>query len=342
MFVSKYEKEFSQYYEFRSSILSDSARMHELCYLKRFDKYIADNIQTDENVLSESFMCRWISTLQGESISIANEVIVIRQFLKYLNLRGYNTFIPVVPKVQDDYSPYIFSDEELELIFASADNTIVKDKKACIYLPIVFPVILRLLFCCGLRIGETVRIKMKDADLENGVLRLVNTKGDKHRLVPMSEKMTDILSKYCLAMGLIGNGEAWLFPGNDKKDHISDRSIKRRLPSEKTRRAITYALNQKASLMRVLDDPRLELTNNAAERAIRPVTVGRKNWLFCDSEKGAHAAAVLYSILNTAKMNGLKVYDYLNWVFERIRRCDFDNIEELAPWSELIPENVRL
>lgn len=114
------------------------------------------------------------------------------------------------------------------------------------------------------------------------------------------------------------------------------------LPSEKTRRAITYALNQKASLMRVLDDPRLELTNNAAERAIRPVTVGRKNWLFCDSERGAHAAAVLYSILNTAKMNGLKVYDYLNWVFERIRRCDFDKIEELAPWSELIPENVRL
>ena len=69
---------------------------------------------------------------------------------------------------------------------------------------------------------------MRDVNLENGVLKLVNTKGDKHRLVPMSERMTDILSKYCLAMGLIGNREAWLFPGNDKKDHISDRSIKRR------------------------------------------------------------------------------------------------------------------
>ena len=114
------------------------------------------------------------------------------------------------------------------------------------------------------------------------------------------------------------------------------------LPSEKTCRAITYALNQKASLMRVLDDPRLELTNNAAERAIRPVTVGRKNWLFCDSERGAHAAAVFFTIVNTAKLNGLKGYDYLNWVFDRIRRCDFDKIEELAPWSELIPENVRL
>ena len=84
MFVSIYEKEFSQYYELRSAVLRDSARKHELCYLKRFDKYIADNIQTDENVLSESFLCKWISTLHGSSSSIENEVIVIRQFLKYL------------------------------------------------------------------------------------------------------------------------------------------------------------------------------------------------------------------------------------------------------------------
>lgn len=84
------------------------------------------------------------------------------------------------------------------------------------------------------------------------------------------------------------------------------------LPSEKTRKAITYALNQKESLSRFLDDPRLELTNNAAERAIRPVTVGKKNWLFCDSKRGAPAAAILYTIVNTAKLNELKVYDYLN------------------------------
>ena len=68
----------------------------------------------------------------------------------------------------------------------------------------------------------------------------------------------------------------------------------------------------------------------------------RKNWLFCDSERGAHAASVLYSIVNTAKMNGLKVYEYLNWVFERIRNCDFNKMEDLVPWSEKIPEYVRI
>ena len=228
MFVSKYDKEFSQYYELRSAVLSDSARKHELCYLKRFDGYIADHLQSDDNDLSESFMCQWISTLQGSSTSISNEVIVIKQFLMYLNMNGYSAFIPVIPKVHADYSPYIFSDKELELIFSSADNTTVKDKKACRYLPIEFPVILRLLFSCGLRIGETVRIQMKCVDLENGVLKLVNTKGDKHRFVPMSEKMTDILTRYCLAMGLVGDGESWLFPGNDKANHIPDNSVKNR------------------------------------------------------------------------------------------------------------------
>lgn len=153
---------------------------------------------------------------------------MIRQFLEYLNLNGHNAFIPIVPKVHDDYSPYIFSDEELELIFRSADNTMTKDKKTCIYLPIEFPVILRLLFSCGLLIGETVRIQMKDVDLENGVLKLVNTKGDKHRVVPMSEKMTDILTRYCLAMGLVRDDETWLFPGNDIEKHLSDRSVKNR------------------------------------------------------------------------------------------------------------------
>ena len=59
-------------------------------------------------------------------------------------------------------------------------------KKSDPYLAIEFPVILRLLYSCGLRIGETVRINLADTDLENGILRLINTKGDKQRLVPMS------------------------------------------------------------------------------------------------------------------------------------------------------------
>ena len=228
MFVSRYHSEFLQYYELRTTVLSDSAHKHELCYLKRFDKFIADYSGSDESELSENFINKWVYSLKGTSGSRTNEIIVIRQFLGYLNLNGHNAFIPIIPKVHDDYSPYIFSDKELELIFLSADNTTVKDKKACRYLPIEFPVIVKLLFGCGLRIGETVRIRMNNVDLENGILKLINTKGNKHRLVPMTEKMTDILSKYCLAMGLFANREAWLFPSNFPEHHISEKSVQHR------------------------------------------------------------------------------------------------------------------
>lgn len=88
--------------------------------------------------------------------------------------------------------------------------------------------ILRLLYSCGLRIGETVKISMNDVDLDGGILRLIDTKGNKQRLVPMSAPMTDILYKYCLAMNLIGRNNIWLFPSSKNKGHISDRSVKHR------------------------------------------------------------------------------------------------------------------
>ena len=228
MFVSMYAAQLMQYYELRSVVLSDSARKYENRYLKRFDKYIVENLTNLNGVFSETFMCQWVSTLTGTDGSKENEIIVIRQFLKYMNLNGYKAFLPVIPKVHDNYSPYIFSDVELEMIFKSADNITIRNKTACKYIAIEFPVIIRLLFSCGLRIGETIMIQMKDVDLENGVLRLINTKGAKHRLVPMSEKMTNILARYCFSMGLVGDEQAWLFPGNDEGTHISNESVKNR------------------------------------------------------------------------------------------------------------------
>ena len=227
MFNSIYSDQLSQYYNLRCSVLSESARKHELCYLKRFDNYIEKHADLCEP-FTENFINRWISTLSGKSSSIENEVIVIRQFLNHLRLSGENVYLPVIPKVREDYVPYIFSDDELECIFNSADNVIQKDHKADPYLVLEFPVIIRLLYSCGLRIGETVRISMTDVDLENGILRLVNTKGDKHRLVPMSAGMKDILTRYCLAMSIYGNSDSWLFPSALKDDHISDCAVKQR------------------------------------------------------------------------------------------------------------------
>ena len=227
MFKSIYADKLSQYYDLRRESLSDSARKHELCYLKRFDAFVHDRLSSNGG-LSETFISGWVRSLSGKSSSVENEVIVIRQFLSFLSLSGEHAFIPPVPKVHEDYIPYIFSDTELEEIFDSADNVIQKDSKTDPYLVIEFPVVVRLLYSCGLRIGETLRIDMQDVDLENGILRLLNTKGNKHRIVPMSSAMTDILTLYCMAMGIYGTNNGWLFPSSKSDDHISGKAVKRR------------------------------------------------------------------------------------------------------------------
>ena len=230
MFKSIYSNHLSQYYSLRSVTLSDSAKKHELCYLRRFDAYVAKQLKTYGGI-TEPFVNEWVGSLSGKSGSVENEVVVIRQFLTYLGLSGECVCLPVVPKVRDDYVPYIFSDEELSIIFASADNIVLKDPKADPYIVIEFPVIIRLLYSCGLRVGETVKISMPDVDLDNGILRMLNTKGDKHRIVPMSSAMADILTRYCMAMGLYGKNSGWLFPSSRNNEHMSAEAVKRRFSS---------------------------------------------------------------------------------------------------------------
>ena len=227
MFKSIYSSELKMYYNLRHKTLSESAIKHEACYLKRFDKYLNCNVKV-RGSLPETLINNWVKTIKGKSSSVENEVIVVRQFLYYLQLSGIETYIPVIPKVHDDYTPYIFSDIEIEKIFADADNIIIKDKKADPAIIIEFPVILRLLYSCGLRIGETVKIRLADVDLENGVLYMYNTKNEKHRIVPVSVEMKTILQKYCMAYGLSGQHEGWLFPSQLTDSHISGNAIKHR------------------------------------------------------------------------------------------------------------------
>ena len=83
----------------------------------------------------------------------------------------------------------------------------------------------------------------------------------------------------------------------------------------KLAKAVQYALNEKRYLYGFLDDPVIEISNNRAENAIRPFVVGRKNWLFSDSPKGAAASAMLYSLVVSAKMNDLNAEYYLIRLF---------------------------
>ena len=93
-------------------------------------------------------------------------------------------------------------------------------------------------------------------------------------------------------------------------------------PKSAMGRALAYALNQRTQLENVLLDGRLELSNNRAERSVRPFAIGRKNWLFSNTERGADASAMFYSIIETAKENGLKPFEYLKFIFEAAPNLD--------------------
>lgn len=114
------------------------------------------------------------------------------------------------------------------------------------------------------------------------------------------------------------------------------------LPGSKLGKAVTYATNQKPYMENYLLDGRLSISNNAAENAIRPFVVGRKNWLFADSPKGAYASAGVYSIIETAKANGLEPYRYLETLFLNMPDWDHSDkeLEDLMPWSEYAREQA--
>jgi len=119
---------------------------------------------------------------------------------------------------------------------------------------------------------------------------------------------------------------------------------KRVLPKSALGKAITYCRNQWTNLETFLLDGRLELTNNRAERSIKPFVIGRKNWLFSNSQRGARASAIIYSIIETAEENDLKPYEYLTYLFEQLPNTDItdvNSLDKLLPWSATIPENCK-
>lgn len=97
--------------------------------------------------------------------------------------------------------------------------------------------------------------------------------------------------------------------------------------------AISYSLNRWVALTRYASDGRAEIDNNIAERQIRPVALGRKNYLFAGSDNGGHRAAAMYSLVGTAKMHGLDPEVYLKYVFERINDHKITAIDALLPWN---------
>jgi transposase len=117
------------------------------------------------------------------------------------------------------------------------------------------------------------------------------------------------------------------------------------LPKSTFGQAITYCLNQWDVLNTFLLDGRLEIDNNSTERSVKNFVIGRKNFLFSNTPRGAGGSAIMYSIIETAKENNLKPYNYLQYLFEQLPNINTDDeaaIENLMPWSDALPAYCRM
>jgi len=119
------------------------------------------------------------------------------QFAKYLNMVGIEAYIPVPLSTHQSYVPYIFSRNEIDAIFDTADNLkSVGNPNVELW----FPMLIRLLYGCGLRLAEALSLTFSDVDLDKGILYIRNAKGNKDRYVPMDSSLTEILKLYCVTV----------------------------------------------------------------------------------------------------------------------------------------------
>ena len=127
-----------------------------------------------------------------------------------------------------------------------------------------------------------------------------------------------------------------------------EETSKKYTPNESLRKALQYSQNQKQYLNTFMEDGRLPLSNNECEASIRPFATGRKSWLFADTPEGARASGVIYSLVETAKLNHLDVFRYLSYLLEEMPGIDYQYqkdpsiLDKYLPWSKELPESCRI
>lgn len=144
----------------------------------------------------EVFLCWKEEFANGNQRTAYEKVMHFRQFCQYMCHMGFDSFIPPAPKrPKASYIPHVYSSEEVAMIFKTIDSTVlqVRHMTTCL---ICISAILRFLYYCGARVGETIEIKNEDINMEKGFVLLKKTKNRQHRLIPLNENMKSVLLTY--------------------------------------------------------------------------------------------------------------------------------------------------
>ncbi len=223
---SVFSDEIRTHLSIREVELSSEAYRHYRRTVTLFDEYLC-RINHTEKRIAESVIEGWIKEISaGISVNTSSlHVHYIRQLLLYLTGCGYPCFIPRTVKTKDTYVPYLYTAKDIEEIFKAADSLTVPQAPKNKFIEKEMPLILRLLFCCGLRVGETLNIKVGDVDFKRNLIILRVTKKYKQRVVPYGEELSEIIYLYCIGMGILNDSGAYLFPAQDKYSHVSENNV---------------------------------------------------------------------------------------------------------------------
>jgi integrase len=220
-----------------TSILKDEItgflKMRENQGFKDKNRYIfasLDKHLTSRNVTEKSLTVRdidtWLSdSCKGLSTGSVNCYIKYSNvFAKYLRMFGIEMFVPEYLRIRESYIPYIFSETEIDNIFTAADDIIMNRHTVS---QIQFTILLRLLYSCGLRLGEALSLKKSDIDNTNGVLFIRSAKGNRDRFVPMEANLTFMLTWYGDYLLHNKSESDWVFERNkNRRDTGKPRSAK--------------------------------------------------------------------------------------------------------------------
>ena len=184
-------------------------------YLMQFDAYCVQKNATAP-ALTQELLEGWFEKRPYEAdASHHTRMRVLRKFAKFLrdnDVEAPAAFHPL-PHLAPSFTPYIFTREEIARLLAAVDNVRCNGHSPLVGLTL--PLLFRALYCCGLRVSEACQLRNEDVDLERGTLMLLNAKGGKDRLVPMSDSLRQLCVEYSAAPALRAFGSAYFFPSVD-------------------------------------------------------------------------------------------------------------------------------
>lgn len=219
-------------------------------WLHHFDRFCCNNEVAEEGI-SKLLFDTYAAAFPNESNTTKNNRLSsVRTFSVYLNSVGIQSYIPrVLPKPEKNV-PYLMEDPDIEEFFQQVDAYSYKyANESFDRLAVEYKVIFRLIYCCGLRNSEACNLKFSDVDVDNGVVTIIHSKGNKDRLVYLSEDLKCMCREYKLwLISKLGTSPEWFFPGDKIENAIPKTSLDRKFNQFWNATAISKTCDKKPTV----------------------------------------------------------------------------------------------